>query len=142
VPGLLARYRPKAGVQVSEDKRLEQVAWDWLTEMRLSPKYNCTELVALLRQVQREERENKRARILLREVQTLRKMNGALFDQARAAEARLREVEEALLRVLTEAGLQAHRVGCPNRLMRTRLTCSTTDPCPACDAEALVGEVK
>ncbi len=59
-------------------------------------------------------------------------------DRAEQAEAWLARMMEMLERTLIEAGLQAHKVGCPNRLMRVRLISSTGDLCPACDAEAIL----
>ena len=50
------------------------------------------------------------------------------------------ECRETLRAVLTEAGLQAHTVGCPNRLKRPRLASSTGDVCPGCSAETLVAK--
>ena len=58
------------------------------------------------------------------------------------AEAKLAKLVEVLDRVLTEAGIQAHKVGCPNKLMRLRLSSSTNNPCPACDAEAALAAAK
>lgn len=54
-------------------------------------------------------------------------------DAASAERSGLRELLDG---VLYEAGLQAHSVGCPNRLMRTRVSRGTVGPCRGCAAEA------
>lgn len=54
---------------------------------------------------------------------------------ADAAEAKLARCVEALRRVLTEAGMQAHKHGCPNRLVRPARW-DEHRPCAGCEAEA------
>ena len=64
-------------------------------------------------------------------------------DVARAEVARLEgasvhdpgRLKEALRRVLTEAGMQAHKHGCPNRLVRPARW-DEHRPCAGCEAEA------
>jgi hypothetical protein len=66
---------------------------------------------------------------------------GGQWERADTAEIQAASLYAATQKVLTEAGLQAHTVGCPNRLMRVRLASSTGDPCPACLAETVLRDL-
>lgn len=59
----------------------------------------------------------------------------------RAAEANLERVVEATDRVLTEAGMQAHKHGCANRVMRPARW-DEFQPCAGCAAEAALAAAK
>ena len=66
---------------------------------------------------------------------------GEFMHRLEQTEAKLAAVVEALDRVLTESGLQAHKHGCPNRVMRPAQW-DQFKPCAGCQAEAALAQAK